>query len=42
MIGFYLFCIRWLWRHMDWAETRQKYKALDRDLRKAGFGGLIR
>ena len=42
MIRFYWFCIRWLWMHMHWAETRQKDKALDRDLRKAGFGGLSR
>ena len=27
-ILFYLFCIRWLWKHRTWAETRQKYRAL--------------
>ena len=33
-IRFYLFCIRWLWRHRSWEETRQKYRALGRDWRR--------
>lgn len=34
MIRFYLFCIRWLWKNRTWEETRQKYKALNRDWRQ--------
>ena len=31
-ICFYLFCIGWLWRNRRWRPTRQKYKALDKDI----------
>lgn len=30
-IRYYIFAIRWLWRNRTWGETRQKYKALNRD-----------
>ena len=30
-VFYYWFCIRWLWRNKDWADTRQKYKAMNRD-----------
>lgn len=36
-LKYYIFCTRWLWKHRTWADTRQKYKALERDLRKEGF-----
>lgn len=31
---YYWFCIRWLWKNRDWADTRQKYKAMNRDYSK--------
>ena len=30
-IKYYLFVIRWMWANRDWDETRQKYKAMDKD-----------
>lgn len=30
-IGYYWFVIRWLWRNKDWADTRQKYKTMNRE-----------
>lgn len=30
-IRYYLFCIGWLWRNRTWGNSRQKYKAMDRD-----------
>lgn len=30
-ISYYWFVARWLWRNRDWADTRQKYKAMNRD-----------
>lgn len=34
MIKFYWFALRWLWRHRYWENSRQKWKALDRDYQK--------
>jgi hypothetical protein len=31
MIKKYLFTIRWLWKNRHWNNTRQKFKAMDRD-----------
>lgn len=31
MIKYYLFCIKWLWNNRKWANTRQKFKAMERD-----------
>ena len=28
MIKYYLFCIKWLWTNRAWANTRQKFKAM--------------
>ena len=32
--GYYLFCIKWLWKNRNWRDTRQKWKAMDRAWRK--------
>lgn len=32
-IRYYMFCIKWLWKNRDWRNTRQKFKALERDYR---------
>lgn len=29
-LRYYIFAIRWLWRNRSWANTRQKWKAMDR------------
>lgn len=34
-IRHYLFCIKWLWQNRTWANTRQKYKAMERDWAEA-------
>lgn len=34
MIKYYLFCIRWLWENRSWKNTRQKFKAMERDYDK--------
>lgn len=31
MIKYYLFCIRWLYKNRDWYNTRQKFKAMQKD-----------
>ena len=33
-IRHHFFCIGWLWRNRNWENTRQKYKAMERDWRK--------
>ena len=30
-LGYYLFCIRWLWKNRTWENTRQKFKAMERE-----------
>ena len=35
-IGYYLFCIRWLWKNREWENTRQKFKAMEREYKKGG------
>lgn len=30
-LGYYLFCIRWLWKNRKWENTRQKFKAMERE-----------
>lgn len=34
MFRYYFFCIRWLWANRDWQNSRQKWKAMDRDYKK--------
>lgn len=34
MIRYYIFCIRWLWKHRHWKNTRQKFKAMEKDWEK--------
>ena len=29
-LGYYLFCIRWLWKNREWENTRQKFKAMEK------------
>lgn len=28
------FCIKWLWKNRDWANTRQKFKAMKKEYRR--------
>lgn len=34
MIKYYIFCIGWLWKNRNWQNTRQKFKAMQRDYEK--------
>lgn len=29
-LGYYLFCIKWLWKNREWENTRQKFKAMEK------------
>ena len=31
MIKYYIFCIKWLWDNRKWENTRQKFRAMERD-----------
>ena len=33
-IKYYFFCIKWLWENQDWANTRQKFKAMEKEYRR--------
>lgn len=33
-IRYYIAAVRWLWENHTWANTRQKWKAFDRDMKK--------
>ena len=33
MIKYYIFCVKWLWKNRHWENTRQKWKAMERDWR---------
>lgn len=33
-IRYYIAAARWLWENRDWGNTRQKWKAFDRAMRK--------
>jgi hypothetical protein len=37
-LRYYWFCIRWLYRNREWNNTRQKYKAMDREYRMSLAG----
>lgn len=30
-LKYYWFVMRWLWKHRNWQDTRQKYKAMNRE-----------
>lgn len=30
-IKYYIFSIRWLWKNRKWNNTRQKFKAMDKE-----------
>lgn len=34
-LKYYFFCIRWLYRNREWGDSRQKYKAMNREWRKS-------
>lgn len=29
-LKYYIFCIKWLWKHREWQNTRQKFKAMEK------------
>ena len=31
MLKYYWFCIRWLYKHHYWKDSRQKWKKMERD-----------
>lgn len=33
MVKFYLRCIRWLWKNREWTNTRQKFKAMAKEVK---------
>lgn len=33
-IKYYLFCVKWLWRNRHWENTRQKFKAMEKEYRR--------
>ena len=35
-LKYYLFALRWLWLNRDWADTRQKYRTMNRDWEAKG------
>lgn len=30
-LKYYFFCIKWLWKNQEWENTRQKFKAMEKD-----------
>ena len=34
-VGYYLFCIKWLWKNRTWDNTRQKFKAMEKAYSKS-------
>lgn len=42
MIKYYIFCIRWLYKNRNWKNTRQKFKAMQRDWDNRGVKVEIR
>jgi hypothetical protein len=40
MIRYFLFCIKWLWKNRTWENTRQKFKAMERDWEKVEKGRM--
>jgi hypothetical protein len=33
-LGYYLFCIKWLWKNREWENTRQKFKAMEKAIKE--------
>ena len=33
-LKYYYQCAKWLWKNRNWTGTRQKYRAMERELRK--------
>ncbi len=33
-IKYYMACIKWLWKNRDWENTRQKFKAMEREVKE--------
>lgn len=38
-IKYYIFCIQWLWKNRHWENTRQKFKAMERDFKNLKGAG---
>lgn len=38
-LRYYLRAVVWLWKNRTWANTRKKWKAFDRHMRKEGKNG---
>lgn len=36
-IRYYIFCIKWLWKNRNWSNTRQKFKAMQKDFEKSKY-----
>ena len=36
-LKYYARCIKWLWKHREWKNTRQKFKAMEREVRSDGL-----
>ena len=34
MVKYYARCIRWLWRNSNWKNSRQKWKAMEREVQQ--------
>ena len=33
-IKYYLFCVKWLYKNRNWENTRQKFRAMEREWNK--------
>lgn len=36
MVKYSWFCIKWRWKHRNWKNTRQKFKAMEKEWLKNG------
>jgi hypothetical protein len=34
MVSYYFRCIKWLWKNKKWENTRQKFKAMDNEVKR--------
>lgn len=35
-IKYYIACIKWLWNHREWENSRQKFKAMEKEVKSDG------
>lgn len=33
-LKYYIFCIKWLWKNRRWDNTRQKFKAMEKEYKQ--------